>query len=170
MGGINSNSANRVVVHELTEEYLEKAASIYAKGLLIEEPPGSTEPLDVLTELMKENLQRYLERKETRHIWMATIEENIRGLLDFCLEEPNIRIQFICAIPPGQGVGTQLMRHLARFAQTKRVSTIRSTVSSLDQRAIIFYFDHLGFEKVGQRLKEPGFYLFVAAIDPEDLL
>ena len=170
MGGISSNSGDQVAVHELTEEYLEKAASIYAKGLLIEEPPGSTEPLDVLTELMKENLQRYLERKEKRRIWIATIAEDIRGLLDFYLEESNIRIRFICAIPPRQGVGTQLMRHLARFAQTKRVSTIRSTVSSLDQRAIGFYFDHLGFGKVGQRLEKPGFHLFVVAIDPDDLL
>ena len=129
-----------------------------------------TEPLDVLTELTKESLQQYLERKETRHIWIATIGENIRGLLDFYLEESDIRIRFICAIRPGQGVGTQLMRHLAEFSQTKRVSTIRSTVSSLDRRAIGFYFDHLGFEKAGQHLKEPGFCLFAAAIDPEDLL
>jgi hypothetical protein len=43
-------------------------------------------------------------------------------------------------------------------------------VSSIDQRALNFYFEHLGFERVGSRTEEPGFELFMITVQPQLLL
>jgi len=137
----------------------------------MEKPPGSTEPLDELTEGLRQHLKNFLlEQKKDRHIWLALEGTSIIGLLDFYHKPDELFIRFICAIPPHQGTGTRLLRQLAEYGQSHNLVVIRTTVSSIDARAISFYFEHLGFEKVGTRAEEPGFELYVVAIQPQNLL
>lgn len=143
---------------------------MYAQGLLMEEPPGSTEPLQELTESLQLHLQIYLHQKGNRHILLVQIEKSIIGLVDFYHNPEELFIRFICAIPPRQGLGTQMLRHLAEYCLTHDIALIKSTVSSLDQRACNFYFNRLGFQKVGTRVEEPGFDLYLAEIHPDILL
>lgn len=167
---INSKSTKSIIICELSKDKLDAAARVYAQGLLLEKPPGSKEPLETLAQNMRLHLQTYLLRKSTRRIWLATSRNQPVGLLDFFLQTNTIRIRFLCAVPPSQGVGTQLMVKLARFAFDIGVKVIRTTVSSLDQRAKNFYFHHLGFFKTGTRTEESGFDLFIAAVSPQELL
>ena len=156
---------------EFSKKHLEETASIYAQGLLMEKPPGSTEPLDELTEAMRLHLKIFLmEQEKNRHIWLALEGTSIIGLLDFYHKPDELFIRFICAIPPHQGTGTRLLRHLAVYGQSHNLPLIRTTVSSIDSRALNFYFEHLGFQKVGIRTEEPGFELYVIAIQPRVLL
>ncbi len=137
----------------------------------MEKPPGSTEPLDELTEGMRLHLKIFLlEKKENRHIWLALEGTSIIGLLDFYHKPDELFIRFICAIPPYKGTGTRLLRHLAEYGQSHNLTVIRTTVSSIDSRALNFYFEHLGFQKVSTRVEQPGFELLVVAIQPQVLL
>ncbi len=138
----------------------------------MEKPPGSTEPLDELTEGMRLHLRIFLleQQKKNRHIWLALEDTSIIGLLDFYHKPDELFIRFICAIPPYQGTGTRLLQRLAEYGQSHNLTVIRTTVSSIDSRALNFYFEHLGFQKVGTRVEEPGFELFVVAIQPQVLL
>lgn len=137
----------------------------------MEKPPGSTEPLDELTEGLRLHLKIFLlEQKNDRHIWLALEGSSIIGLLDFYHKPDELFIRFICAIPPHQGTGTRLLRQLAEYGQSHNLAAIRTTVSSIDSRALNFYFDHLGFQKVDTRKEEPGFELYVVAIQPQVLL
>jgi len=137
----------------------------------MEEPPGSTEPFDGLKEGMRVHLRIFLlEQKKNRHIWLALEGTSIIGLLDFYHKPDELFIRFICAIPPNKGTGTRLLEHLAEYGQAHNLTIIRTTVSSIDSRALNFYFEHLGFQKVGSRIEEPGFELFVVAIQPQVLL
>ncbi|MFX0078690.1 MAG: GNAT family N-acetyltransferase, partial [Candidatus Hermodarchaeota archaeon] len=110
------------------------------------------------------------QQKKNRHIWLALEGTSIIGLLDFYHRPDEIFIRFICAIPPHQGTGTRLLRHLAEYGQSHNLTVIRTTVSSIDSRALNFYFKHLGFQKVGTRTEEPGFELYVIVIDSNVLL
>lgn len=170
MHPINSKSTEPISICELSKDQLDAAAHVYAQGLLMENPPGSKEPLETLAQNMRLHLQSYLLRKDTRRIWLAIIGNQPSGLLDFYLQSRTIRIRFLCAVPPSQGIGTQLMIHLARFALANGVEVIRTTVSSLDQRAMNFYFNHLGFSKTGKRTEESDFDLFLAAVSPQEIL
>lgn len=137
----------------------------------MEKPPGSAEPFDELKEGIRVHLRIFLlEQKKNRYIWLALEDTTIIGLLDFYHKPDELFIRFICAIPPGKGTGTRLLRHLAEYGQAHNLTVIRTTVSSIDSRALNFYFEHLGFQKVGSRIEEPGFELFVAAIQPQVLL
>ncbi len=137
----------------------------------MEKPPGSTEPLDELTEGMRLHLKIFLlEKKENRHIWLALEGTSIIGLLDFYHKPDELFIRFICAIPPYKGTGTRLLQHLAEYGQSHNLTAIRTTVSSIDSRAINFYFEHLGFQKVDTRIENPGFELYVVTTQPQMLL
>jgi len=136
----------------------------------MEIPPGSKESLETLIQIMRHHLQSYLLKKDTRRIWLSFTGNQPCGLLDFYFKTSTIHIRFLCSIPPSQGIGTQLMTHLAQFALNNDLKIIRTTVSSLDQRAMNFYFDHLGFFKTGKRAEEPNFDLFLAAVYPKELL
>jgi len=154
-----------------SKKHLDETASIYAQGLLMEKPPGSTEPLDELTEGMRLHLRIFLlEQKKNRHIWLALESTSIVGLVDFYHEPDELFIRFICAIPPHKGTGTRLLRHLAEHGQNHNLPVIRTTVSSIDSRALKFYLQHLGFQKVDTRIKEPGFELYVVVTQPQMLL
>lgn len=156
---------------ELSKKHLDETASVYAQGLLMEKPPGSTESLDELTEGLRLHLKIFLmEQKKNRHIWLALEDTAIIGLLDFYHRPDELFIRFICAIPPNKGTGTRLLQHLAEYGQSHNLTAIRTTVSSIDSRALNFYFEHLGFQKVDTRVEEPGFELFVAAIQTQALL
>ena len=154
----------------LSKDNLEQAAGIYARGLLMETPPGSTEPLDELIEALELHLQIVLGIKEDRIIWLATRHNFVKGLLDFYHRPTELFIRFICAIPPRQGTGSHLLSHLAHYGLSHQIDLITSTVSSLDKRAQQFYFDHLGFQKAGSRFEEPGFELYVAEVSPQALI
>ena len=156
-------------MHELTEANLSDAANVYAQGLLMEVPPGSNEPLSNLSNLMHKHLQSHLQRKSTRQIWIAKIKDQLCGILDFYHYKKTIRIRFLCAVPPRHGIGTQLMAFLANFALLNNIKIIKTTVSSLDNRAIHFYFQHLGFKQTERKPEGTGFDLFLAAVKPEDL-
>jgi hypothetical protein len=167
---INSKPVKTIYICDLGRELLDAASRVYAQGLLMEKPPGSKESLENLVQIMRHHLQTYLLRESTRRIWLGLIGNQPRGLLDFYLQPRTIRIRFLCAIPPGQGVGTQIMVHLAQFAQNNGLKKIHTTVSSLDRRAMNFYFHHLGFLKTGKSTEEPDFDLFLASIDPQEIL
>lgn len=92
------------------------------------------------------------------------------GILDFFQRKRSLRIRFLCAVPQDEGIGTQLLTHLAKFGVNLQVPVIRCTVSMLDERALHFYFRHLGFRQVGIRPEEPGFSLALAAIQVSELL
>jgi hypothetical protein len=154
----------------LSKDNLEAAARIYAKGLLMEEPPGSSEPLEELVESLELHLQTVLGIKEKRHVWLAMSKPLVRGLVDFYHRPTELFIRFICAIPPRQGVGTWLLQKLAQYAITHKIDLVKATVSSLDSRAQQFYFQHLNFQKTGSRLDEPGFELYLAEISSQALL
>lgn len=153
----------------LLKENLEQAARIYAQGLLMEEPPGSSEPIDELVESLELHLQIALGVKENRQIWLAMRKDIIKGLLDFYHRPNELFIRFICAIPPRQGTGTLLLNQLAQYGLSNQVDHVKATVSSLDSRAQQFYFNHIGFQKVGSRFDEPGFELFLAEISIKTL-
>lgn len=156
---------------EFSKKHLDETASVYAQGLLMENPPGSTDPLEELTEGMRLHLKIFLmEQHKNRHIWLALEDSSIIGLLDFYHRPDELFIRFICAIPPYKGTGTRLLQHLAEYGQSHNLTVIRTTVSSIDSRALNFYFEHLGFQKVDTRIEEPGFELFVVAIQPQALL
>jgi hypothetical protein len=159
-----------VVIRELSAKNLNQAVRIYAQGVLMEVPPGSTDSEETLTKILKANLRRYIVQHQQRQIWLAFKTNTPCGLLDFYLFKRSIRIRFICAIPPRQGTGTHLMMELAKFAIQKRVEKIRSTVSTQDLRAINFYFTHLGFTQTGYQKENDGLMLFLAVIDPKILL
>jgi ribosomal protein S18 acetylase RimI-like enzyme len=110
------------------------------------------------------------QQKQNRHIWLALEGTSIIGLLDFYHKPEELFIRFICAIPPYKGTGTLLLQHLAEYGQSHYLPVIRTTVSSIDSRALNFYFEHLGFQKVGTRKDEPGFELYVVVTQPQMLL
>jgi hypothetical protein len=153
----------------LSTQNLEQAARIYAEGLLMEEPPGSSGPLDELIESLELHLQIVLKAKVNRLIWLATLNNMVKGLLDFYHRPTELFIRFICAIPPGQGTGTWLLNQLAQYGISQKIESIKATVSALDSRAQQFYFHHLGFQKVGSRLEEQGFELILAKISSQTL-
>ncbi len=167
---ISSKPAEPVSIRELSKGHLDAAAQVYAQGLLMETPPGSSESLEALVQIMRHHLQSYLLKKNTRQIWLSFIRNHPCGLLDFYYLPMTIRIRFLCAIPPSQGIGTQLMTHLAQFALDNNVRLILTTISSLDQRAMNFYFSHIGFFKTGKRTEESNFDLFLAAVYPKEIL
>jgi hypothetical protein len=154
----------------LTREYHNQAAHIYAQGLLMEKPPGSSEPLDELVEALELHLKIALGIEENRKIWLAMKRNVVKGLVDFYHRSSELVIRFICAIPPRQGTGSVLMYHLARYGLQHQINLISATVSSLDERAQQFYFSYLGFQKVGSRFDEPGFELFLAEVSPQALI
>jgi len=157
-------------VHELSKTNLDVAAHVYAQGLLVEVPPGAKAPLEEVERGMRRHLQRLLWRKSTRRVWLARREGTPCGILDFFHRKQSLRIRFLCAVPEGEGIGTQLLSHLARFAVNLQARVIRCTVSTLDERALHFYFRHLGFQQVGIQHEEPGFDLVLAAIQASELL
>jgi ribosomal protein S18 acetylase RimI-like enzyme len=171
IGGLQITPSKSWQIVEFSKKHLDQTAYIYAQGLLMEKPPGSTEPLDELTEGLRLHLKIYLlKQRKDRHIWLAFEGTSINGLLDFYHKPDELFIRFICAIPPHQGTGTRLLRHLAEYGQSHNLTTIRTTVSSIDLRALKFYCEHLGFQKVGTRTEEPGFELYVITIQPKVLL
>ena len=160
----------KISVLTLDEVDLKTAARIYAQGILLEVPPGSKEPLDELTRVMHKLLQRHLLQRTNRRVWIATKNGSPCGILDFYHREQRIHIKFICGIPPRHGIGTQLMAHLAKYARKNSVTAISSTVSTLDERAMSFYFQHLGFQRAGLTNEKIGFDLYFVIIKPELLL
>jgi GNAT superfamily N-acetyltransferase len=162
--------ARPISVHELSKINLDSAAHVYAQGLLAEVPPGVKAPLEEVERGMRRHLQRLLWRKSTRRVWLARMEGTPCGILDFFHRKRSLRIRFLCAVPQDEGIGTQLLSHLARFAENLRARVIRCTVSTLDERALHFYFRHLGFQQVGIQHEEPGFDLALAAIQTSELL
>lgn len=163
------SSIKSLKIVPLSKQNLEEAARVYAQGLLMEEPPGSTEPLDELITSLELHLQVALGVKENRIIWLATSHNLVKGLLDFYQRPAELFVRFICAIPPGHGTGTWLLHQLAEYGVQHQVDSVKATVSSLDSRAQQFYFEHLGFQKVGSRIDEPGFELFIAEISSQML-
>lgn len=159
-----------ISVQSLDEVDLRAAAWIYAKGILLETPPGSKEPLEELVLVMQQLLQQHLLHRDNRRIWVATRNNNPCGILDFYQRGQRIHIRFICGIPPRQGIGTRLMTHLAKFATVNSFTLISTTVSSLDRRAVSFYFQHLGFQLSGFANEKLEFDLYFATIKPELLL
>lgn len=157
-------------ITSLSEHNLEIAARIYAQGLLMEEPPGSSEPLEELVEIMRLHLQTALDVRTNRHIWLAIAKEQVKGLVDFYHRQGGLFIRFICAIPPRKGVGTWLLQQLAQYAINHRIDIVNATVSSRDSRAQRFYFQHLNFQKTGSRIDEPGLELYLAEISSKILL
>ncbi len=154
---------------ELTTLNLELAAELYAKGLLMEDPPGSTEPFEELLIAMRLHLQAYRRQPQNRHIWLAKKSEVFIGLLDFYHKPDELFVRFLCAIPPSQGTGTRLIQHLAAYALANQINVIKTTVSSIDSRALKFYFEHLGFQKTSL-VQEEGFNLHLASVEPKRLL
>jgi hypothetical protein len=160
----------KISVDTLDKVDLEAAASIYAQGILMEKPPGSQEPLGDVVRGMRQHLQRHLRRRTTRQVWVAKRNGSPCGILDFDQKDQRIHIRFICGIPPRHGIGTQLMAHLAKYATTHKVPLISTTVSTLDTRAMRFYFQHLGYQRAGLTNQKIGFDLYYAIIDTELLL
>ncbi len=162
-------SPRSLQVSPLSKQNLEQAAQIYAQGLLMEEPPGSSEPFDELVESLELHLQIALGVKDNRQIWLAMRKDIIKGLLDFYHRPNELFIRFICAIPSRQGTGTLLLNQLAHYGLSNHIDHVKATVSSLDSRAQEFYFNHIGFQKVGSRFDELGFELFLAEISSKTL-
>jgi len=159
-----------VIVREIEEGDVEEAAVVYARGLLREKPPGSNLPLNQLTKDVQGHLRRALaQREEGRRVWITLREGRICGVIDFLHRGRRIKIRFICADPPGEGVGTRLMRRLAMYGVKHGVKEICATVSPIDQRAMNFYFHHLPFQQVGTE-PGPGFALLLASANPSELL
>ncbi len=154
----------------LSKYNLEAAARIYAQGLLMEDPPGSSESLEELVESLEIHLQTALSVKENRFVWLAISNDLVRGLVDFYQRPTELVIRFICAIPPRQGVGTWLLQQLAQYAITHRLDKIKATLSSLDPRAQQFYFQHLNFQKTGSRIDKAGLELYLAEISSQALV
>ncbi|MFW9830810.1 MAG: GNAT family N-acetyltransferase [Candidatus Thorarchaeota archaeon] len=155
---------------DLSHQTLAKASKVYAQGLLMEIPPGSTESLENLTESLYIHLQIFLRQPSNRQIWLAKTDEAIIGLIDFYHNPEDVTVRFICAVPPQQGTGTQLLRQLAEYCQAHKITVIKTTVSSHDERACKFYFDRLCFQKSGTRSEESGIELFLAESQPDELL
>lgn len=156
-------------IAQLSKQNLKLAARIYAQGLLMETPPGASESFDELVESIEPHLEKAL-REENRKIWLATLRNSVKGVLDFYHHSEELFIRFVCAIPPQQGTGTWLLRQLAHYAVAHQIGLIKATVSSIDSRAQQFYFQHLGFQKKGIRFEEPGFDLILAEISSQILL
>ncbi|MFX0168942.1 MAG: GNAT family N-acetyltransferase [Candidatus Hodarchaeota archaeon] len=136
----------------------------------MEVPPGSTAPLEVLAVSLKTDLEFYLSKKRNRTIWLAMEDKEVKGLVDFFLKPPRVHIKFLCAIPPGQGTGTLILRYLANYCLSRKISTITAEVSKDDSRAWNFYFNHLGFRNQGISTEEPDLTLHQAIIQPHTLL
>jgi hypothetical protein len=168
-GVCSISPAKSLKIIPLSKQNLEQAARIYAQGLLMEEPPGSTEPLEELITSLELHLQIALGVKENRIIWLAMSHTLVKGLLDFYQRPAELFVRFICAIPPRQGTGTWLLHQLAVYGVQHQIDSVKATVSSLDSRAQQFYFQHLGFQKVGSRIDEPGLELFIAEISSQTL-
>ncbi|MHA2426854.1 MAG: hypothetical protein ACXADB_02350 [Candidatus Hermodarchaeia archaeon] len=138
------SSPKSLKIVPLSKQNLEDAARVYAQGLLMEQPPGSTEPLDELTTSLEFHLQVALGVKGNRIIWLATSHNLVKGLLDFYQRPAELFVRFICAIPPGQGTGTWLLHQLAEYGVEHHVDSVKATVSSLDAREQLFrinFFD-----------------------------
>jgi hypothetical protein len=133
-------------------------------------PPGSTASVEKLTEIMRLDLELYLRDKRNRVIWLAKEEGILKGIVDFFLESPRLRIRFLGAIPPKTGTGTLILRHLAHFCLSKKLRVITAEVSKDDPRAWNFYFNHIGFQDQGIKTDEPGLTLHLAIIKPKRLL
>jgi hypothetical protein len=159
-----------VQVRDLEVEDLDVVAKLYAQGVLMQVPPGSTASLEELTEIMRMDLELLLEEKRNRLVWLAVENEVVKGIVDFFVEPPQIRIRFLGAIPPGKGIGTILLFHVGQLHFLKNISVITAEVSKSDSRAWSFYFNHLGFEDQGVSTKEPGLTLHHAVIAVQTLL
>lgn len=62
------------------------------------------------------------------------------------------------------------MVQLTKYAIEHNIVAISSTVSSLDERAKRFYFQHLGFQSAGLTNQKLEFDLFFVTINPKLLL
>ena len=159
-----------IQVKDLQQKDLATAAEFYARGVLMQVPPGSTASLKKLTEIMRIDLELFLASKRNRLVWLAVENDMLKGVVDFFVEPPQIRIKFIGAIPPGKGIGTLLLYQLGRLCFSKNVNTITAEVSKSDPRAWNFYFKHLGFQDHGICNEEPGLILHLAVVSPQSLL
>ena len=159
-----------IQVKDLEQEDLASAAEFYARGVLMQVPPGSTASLEELTAIMTVDLNLFFAEKGNRRVWLAVENDVVKGVADFFVEPLQIRIKFIGALPPRKGIGTFLMYHLGQLCSSKKLNTITAEVSQSDPRARNFYFKHLGFQDRGICHEEPGLILRLAVISPENLL
>jgi len=159
-----------VQVRDLEGKDLDVVAAFYAQGVLMQIPPGSKASLEELTAIMKMDLELFLKKKGNRNVWLAVENGVVKGIIDFFVEPPQIRIRFLGAIPTGKGTGTLLLLHVGQLYFSKDISIITAEVSKSDSRAWSFYFNHIGFEDQGVCTKEPGLTLHLAVIAPQTLL
>ena len=129
------------MIEKLRKRDLEKAIIVSPKGLSLETPPGNMNNKIISRELKK------------TICYVHKTKGNLDGLTNFKINKNgNITLMFICAIRPRQGIGTELMHEVAKFALKKKIKWIYSGVSSKDKRATKFYYSlkFKPYSKTGQ--------------------
>lgn len=145
------------MIEELRKKDLNKAVEVYSKGLLMEEPEGAPDHKKIKSDLIKNKCLVYKERKD------------IDGLVTYAEGEEGIILTFICALTPGQGIGSKLLRQIALEGTKKNIHIIKTVISSEDRRALRFYLKTCGFKIYGKHF-DYGFPIYQAEITPKELL
>ena len=147
------------MIEKLRKSDIPLAAKVYRKGLSMEIPKGDcklSKSIDVITN----ETECYVYKKENK----------IYGLLSFYHKTKNkIAIDFICALKSRLGIGTNLMRMLAKYCIKHNIKYIYSNVSSRDDRVIKFY-EACGFRKYSYYYATKKFLLYRVKAKPQDIL
>lgn len=134
------------MIERLRKLDIERAITVFQKGLSLEIPPG--------------NMGRKIIGNELRKTICYVHKTNGRldGLVNFKLNKGgSITLMFICTLKPRNGVGTELMLEVAKFALGKKVKWVYSLVSFRDKRATSFYY-RLNFKSYAKK-KKFGYYM-----------
>lgn len=138
------------MIENLQKTDIPEAVKVYIEGLRMQIPPGDAS---------SEKISKKLESEVITFVYKEN--ENILGLVSFkTLDKNSIKLDFICAIESGRGIGKSLMKELANYANGNNIKFIYSRASSRDIRTIKFY-ESCGFEVYGQeKSEESGLVLY----------
>ncbi len=135
---------------------IEEAVDVYKEGMKMEKPPGQGSR-SYVREILEDN--RCIVYKE---------EGEIKGLAEFEGFERFVELNFMCALEPGKGIGSCLMKKLAEHCKEQGFDRIVTGVSNKDERAQSFY-DSLGFVRFFVKDKEE-FKVYKLEVLPEKIL
>ena len=143
------------MIEKLKKKDIEKAAKIYNKCSLMQNPPKKSSLEETIKKLSADRCLVYKENNK------------ILGLIRY-KKDKKIEIKFICSLRKRQGIGKKLIYKLVKMFKNK---TINTTVSSRDKRALAFY-NSLGFKKYGQYKSKTrkNFILYKIKANSKDIL
>jgi ribosomal protein S18 acetylase RimI-like enzyme len=146
-------------IEDVRPEDLDAAAAVYLAGLQMQTPPGG---IGGTVEYIKTKMNGY-------RILVYKEGDRILGLVSYSINaDHQAEIDFICALEPGRGIGTSLLREMAKLIAAQDVSEVLSSMSSLDERAMNFY-KRSGFTIYAEKRERDNFLIYLIKADATKL-